>query len=182
MNRYFTRSGDDGYTGVLGEGRLPKNHPRIEAIGSVDEATAVLGLARTMCQLPKVADVILTVQRDLYAMMAEVAALPEHAARFRTLNADQVSWLEQQIEDFSTMVDMPHEFIVPGNSPAGAFLDLARASVRRAERRLVELSQRGEIDNPNLIGYINRLSSLCYILEGVEDTAAGKGQFTLAKK
>ena len=181
MNRYFSRTGDDGYTGIFGEGRLPKSHPRLEAIGTIDEASAALGLARVVCQLPHAAELLLAIQRDLYTLMAEVAASPENAPRFRVINADRVTWLEQQIDLISKTVELPHEFTISGNTLAGAVLDLARTIVRRAERRLVELQHQGEIDNADLLRYINRLSSLCYVLEGAENAAAGKGH-TLAKK
>ena len=181
MNRYFSRTGDDGYTGVLGEGRLPKCHPRLEAIGTIDEASAALGLARAVCRFPQAAELLLVIQQDLYTLMAEVAALSENAPRFRVINADRVTWLEQQIDLISTTVELPRDFTVSGNTLAGAALDLARTIVRRAERRLVELLHQGEIENTDLLRYINRLSSLCYVLEGAENTAAGKGH-TLAKK
>jgi cob(I)alamin adenosyltransferase len=181
MNRYFSRTGDDGYTGVLGEGRLPKSHPRLEAIGTIDEASAALGLARAVCQFPHSAELLLEVQRDLYNLMAEVAALPENALRFRVINADRVTWLEQQIDLISSSVELPREFTISGNTLADAALDLARTIVRRAERRLAELLHEGEIENTDLLRYINRLSSLCYVLEGAENAVAGIGH-TLAKK
>jgi cob(I)alamin adenosyltransferase len=181
MNRYFSRKGDDGYTGVLGKGRLPKSHPRLEAIGTIDEASAALGLVRAVCQSPHTAELLLAIQRDLYTLMAEVAASLENAPRFQIINADRVTWLEQQIDLISTTVELPREFTVSGNTFTGAALDLARTIVRRAERRLAELLHQGEIENADLLRYINRLSSLCYVLEGAEDAAAGKGH-TLAKK
>jgi cob(I)alamin adenosyltransferase len=181
MNRYYSRTGDDGYTGILGEGRLPKSHPRLEAIGTIDEASAALGLARAACQSPHTAELLLAIQRDLYTLMAEVAASPENAPRFQVINADRVTWLEQQIDLIRTTVELPREFTVSGNTFSGAALDLARTIIRRAERRLVELLYRGEIENADLLRYINRLSSLCYVLQGTEDAAAGKG-YTLAKK
>jgi cob(I)alamin adenosyltransferase len=181
MNPYYSRKGDDGFTGILGEGRLPKHHPRLEAVGTVDEASAALGMARAACKLPETAELLLAIQRDLYGLMAEVAALPENANRFRTIHADRVTWLEQEIDLLSKTVDLPREFIVSGITPAGAALNLARTVVRRAERHLVELFHQGEIENTDIIGYINRLSSLCFILEGVENSAAGK-EPELAKK
>jgi cob(I)alamin adenosyltransferase len=134
-----------------------------------------------VCQLPLTAELLLTIQRDLYTLMAEVAALPEHASRFRAINTERVLWLEQQIDRISTTVDLPHEFTVSGNTPSGAALNLARTVVRRAERRVTELLHQGEIENIDLLRYINRLSSLCYVLEGAENAAAGKDQ-ELAKK
>jgi cob(I)alamin adenosyltransferase len=181
MHPYYSRTGDDGYTSVLGFGRLPKHHPRLEAIGTIDEASAALGVARTLCQLTQTAELLITIQRDFYSLMAEVAALPENAARFRTIGAERVTWLEQQIDLISATIDLPGEFTISGNSPAGAALDLARTVVRRAERRLTELLHQGEIDNIYLIQYSNRASSLIYVLEGAENTAAGKNP-ELAKK
>ena len=136
MKSFYTRKGDDGYTGLLKEGRVPKNHPIPEAVGALDEASAALGVARAACQGNSSAETILTVQRDLYSIMAEIAASPEHAVQFRKVNASRVSWLEAQIELFSAQVNLPKDFIVPGDSPAGAALALARTIVRRAERQV----------------------------------------------
>jgi cob(I)alamin adenosyltransferase len=181
MDHYYSRNGDDGYTGILGEGRLPKYHPRLEAVGTVDEASAAIGMARAECQLPQSADILLTIQRDLYSLMAEVAALPQNAARFRVINEDRVTWLEQQTDLIGAKIDHPREFNVSGNSLAGAALNLARTIVRRAERRVAELLHRGEIENLELLRYINRLSSLCFVLETAENAAAGKPPYMLAK-
>ncbi len=181
MKSFYTRTGDDGYTGLLGEGRVPKYHPVTEAVGAIDEATAALGLARASSQLEEDAEALLTVQRDLYHLMAEVAATPENAPRFRKIDAARVAWLEQQIDCFSARVEMPKEFIVPGDTPAGAALALARTVVRRAERRVVELYHEQAIQNPQLVQYLNRLSSLCFVLELYENQAAGNITTTLAK-
>ena len=181
VKRYYSRTGDDGYTGILGEGRLPKYHPRLEAVGTIDEASAAIGMARAVCQLSYSNELLLTIQRDLYNMMAEVAALPENAASFRVIDGARVIWLEQQTDLVSNTIDLPHEFTVSGNSPPGAALNLARTIIRRAERRIAELIHHNEIENHEILRYINRLSSLCYVLEGAENNAAGKAQYTLAK-
>lgn len=182
MNPYYSRSGDDGYSGILGEGRLPKYHPRLEAVGTLDEASAALGVARAFCALPQIAALILDIQRDLYRLMAEVAAPPENAARFHYIDEGRVIWLEEQIAQLSSTVELPREFTVSGSTPSGASLDLARTIVRRAERRIAELVHQGELDNVEIMRYINRLSSLCYILEGAENIAGGKPHYTLAKE
>jgi cob(I)alamin adenosyltransferase len=182
MTPVNSHTGDDGFTGILGEGRVPKHHPRLEALGSIDEASAALGMARASVKMKLTADVLLTIQRDLYKMMAEIAASPDNAERFRAINEDRVSWIEAQIEYFSDFVELPQEFTLPGNTPASATLDLARTIVRRAERRITELLHHNEIANKNLLSYLNRVSTLCYILEGVENAAAGQDQYTLAKE
>jgi len=173
MSPLFTRTGDDGTTGLLGEGRLPKSHPRIETLGTLDEASAALGLARSLCKAEQTGPLLVEAQRDLYALMAEVAATPENAAQFRTLDSGRVQWLASQAEAISAVVPMPDEFILPGDSPGAAALSLARTIVRRAERRLAGLLETGEIENQVLLQYLNRLSSLCFVLELLENQAAG---------
>jgi cob(I)alamin adenosyltransferase len=181
MPPFYTRKGDDGTTGMLGEGRLPKYHPRMEALGALDEASASLGLARAGCRAPQTAPILVRIQRDLYGLMAEVAAAPGNADRFRTIQAEHVTWLETQTDALEASVEVPKEFILPGDTPAGAALSLARAVVRRAERRLAELHDQGEVANPELLRYLNRLSSLCFVLELAENQAAGQAT-SLAKE
>lgn len=178
---FYTRTGDDGTTGLLGEGRVPKTHPRIEALGVLDESTATLGLARAQARDPRCEAILLEAQRDLYKLMAEVAATPDQVDKFHFIDAARVDWIESQIEALAATVTMPREFILPGDTVAGAALSLARAVIRRAERRVVELAEAKEIYNPELGRYLNRLSSLCFVLELVENATAGKDT-TLAKK
>lgn len=170
---FYTRKGDDGTTGLLGEGRVAKYDARIEALGTLDESTAALGVARASARDARSAPLLLEAQRDLYRLMAEAASTPENATRFH-FDAQRVDWLEEQIESLSQTVETPKEFIVPGDSAAGAALSLARAVVRRAERRVVELFDAGEIKNPDLQKYLNRLSSLLFVLELIENQSAGK--------
>ena len=170
---FYTRRGDDGTTGLLGKGRVPKFHLRIEALGTLDESTATLGLARASVHDPRSAPLMLNVQRDLYRLMAEVAAAPEHADQFR-FDEGRVQWIEEQTDLLSKTVEMPNEFIIPGDSIGGASLSLARAVVRRAERRVAELLDAKEITNSSLQQYLNRLSSLLFVLQLIENQTAGK--------
>jgi cob(I)alamin adenosyltransferase len=178
---FYTSRGDDGTTNLLGEGRVAKYHARIEAVGTLDESTAALGLARAQCAAPHSGAILLHAQRDLYRLMAEVAATPENAEQFRFIDSGRIQWLEEQTDALSKLVEMPKEFILPGDSVAGAALSLARAIIRRAERRVVELFDAGEITNPDLQRYLNRLSSLCFVLELLENKAAGH-KTTMAKE
>ena len=180
MAGFYTRKGDSGYTGVLGEGRLPKHHPRMEAIGSVDEATAGIGVARSQALTPGLNSILVVIQSDLYHLMAEIAATPENVQTFRKIDADRVRWLEDQIDLIGKKIDMPKEFIVPGDSQPGAAFAMARTLVRRAERRISQLLHNDQIDNPELLRYLNRLSSLCFILELSENQNAGIAVPTLA--
>ena len=177
---FYTRTGDDGTTGLLGEGRVTKTHPRIEALGALDEASATLGLARAQVLDPRCEPILREAQRDLYKLMAEVAATPENADKFHSIDESRVHWLEAQTDSLSATLTMPHEFILPGDTPSGAALSRARAVIRRAERRVVELIEAKEASNTELVRYLNRLSSLCFVLELAENAAAGKST-TLAK-
>jgi len=178
---FYTRKGDNGTTGLLGPGRVAKYELRMEALGAIDEATAHLGMARALCSAPGLTEMILQVQRDLYQLMAEVAAPPDTAAQFRKIDAARVEWLETQTDALTERVNMPREFIVPGDSVPAAALDQARAVVRRAERRVTELHARGEVESNELLRYLNRLSSLCFVMELWENQAAGRDRPTLAR-
>ena len=170
---FYTRKGDDGTTGLLGKGRVSKNHARIEAIGNLDESSASLGAARAAARHPLSGTILLEAQRDLYNLMAEVAATAENEHQFH-FESGRVDWVETQTDELSKIVQMPKEFIVPGDSVAGAALSLARTVVRRAERRVVELFDKKEITNPAIQQYLNRLSSLLFALELLENQAAGR--------
>jgi cob(I)alamin adenosyltransferase len=181
MSKFYTRKGDDGYTDLLGPGRVPKYHPRPEALGALDEASAALGIARAACRSEISAALILTIQRDLYSLMAEVAATPENASRFRRIDKVRVDWLETEAEALTKLVEVPSDFIVPGDSQAGAALALSRAIVRRAERQVAQLIHNQELQNTELLRYLNRLSTLVFLLELLENQTAGKARPTLAK-
>ena len=191
MPDYFGGTGDDGYTGLLGDRRVPKSHPRPEAYGALDEASAALGVARALVRSEQVQKVLIETQRDLYHIMSEVAAEPEIAERFRVVDRRRVDWLETQIERFGSEVVMPKEFVLGGDTSSAAALDFARTVVRRAERAAIrlDLEARAEIsaeprtdfENPHLFAYLNRLSSLCFVLALWEVQNRGDGSPTLAK-
>jgi cob(I)alamin adenosyltransferase len=174
MTPIYKRSGDDGSTGLLGQSRLPKYHPRMETLGALDEASAALGLARALSKEAQTESLMKNVQHDLYIIMTEVAATPGNAKQFRRLDQSRVLWLESQTDAISASAPIPTEFIMPGDSVAGGSLALARTIVRRAERRAAELLDSGEIENRTLLQYLNRLSSLCFALEVFENFKAGK--------
>jgi cob(I)alamin adenosyltransferase len=181
MSPIYTRTGDEGETGLLGAQRVPKFDRRIEALGTLDEATAALGMARAMSQAPQTAPLLVEAQHDLYNLMAEVAATPENAGKFRAIDENRVKWLETEADRLNDVLPKQHEFIIPGENPASAAMSLARTVVRRAERRVAELYHHGGLKNPHLLAYINRLSSLCFVLELLENRHAGQAP-RLAKK
>ena len=189
-NKFYTARGDDGYTGLLGAGRVPKYDPRPEAFGTVDEATSAMGLARATIKSERNRRVLLESPRHLYCIMAELASTPETAKTFACLGADKVEWLEAHTDAIAAEVSLPREFIVPGDSLPGATLDLARAVVRRAERLVVKLYHDEGVGyngveynaaaNPQIIRYLNRLSSLLFVMARHEDALAGVSAVTLA--
>lgn len=172
-----TKTGDTGLTGVLGPGRLPKEDPRIESLGAVDEATSALGLARAWCDDPFVYDILLHIQRDLYTLMAELATTTVRAdAIGMRITGDDVARLERTQEGLLVRVEIPPRFILPGDTRAGATLDFARATVRRAERavsRLFHTDGTGGLASGEGLRYLNRLSDLLFVLARAAEAGAG---------
>ena len=179
--KFYTTTGDDGTTGLIGDERVKKYHPRPEAIGSVDETQAALGMARAVMQDKEAAQVVLQAQRDLYHLMAELSATKEVASRFSIIDAQRVVWLESQTDHYGEQITLPREFVVSGDSVAGAALDFARTVARRAERRVFRIYDDGLIDNPDLARYLNRLSSLLFVLARYEDALSGQSMVTVAR-
>lgn len=177
--KFYTGRGDDGTTDLLGA-RVTKDDPRVEALGALDEATSAIGYGRSMAADERVGNDLVTVQRDLYRIMAELAFTAELRPPSYELKRDRVDWLELESDGLASLVELPPEFVLPGESMPGAALDVARTVVRRAERQVVALA-RGDHDvNAAIPAYLNRLSSLLFIAARVEDSAAG-GQVRRAK-
>jgi len=177
----FTARGDDGSTGLLGNGRYPKSDSRFEVLGSLDECSAILGLAKSLIDDPKISELITAIQRDLYQIMGEVSVLSENRTAFPQLSADVVLRLENSIFDLNKEAHKPDGFIIPGDSTESAILDVARTIVRRAERRISQYFDEGKIDNLVIRQYINRLSSLIFSLELVIVQRKKKTHPTMAK-
>lgn len=165
MAKVTTGTGDTGYTGLLGEQRVPKYDPRPDTFGTVDEATSALGLARATTSDPKVKEIVYQVQQELYLLMGELATPPEHYEKMGLrMTPEHVRRLEEIEETLKQEVEIPNKFIIPGDTPAGAALDLARTIIRRAERMAVKLLHDGVIANGEVVRYLNRLSDLVFIL------------------
>ena len=187
-----TRKGDDGTTGLLyGGERIAKDDLRTEAYGTIDEAVAALGLARAQLGLKDrlgalspafgdLAGLILRLQRDLFVVAAELATNPDAWGRLedgRTrVSADMVEGVETLLREIEGHIEMPREFVVPGETPTSAALELARTVLRRAERRAVTLGREGLIPGPHLLPYLNRTADLLWVLaraaEQAESTSA----------
>ena len=158
LSKIYTRTGDDGSTGLGDGGRVAKDSPRIEAIGAVDELNSQLGVLRTH-DLSKDGDALLaTIQHRLFDLGGELS-IPGRAV----ITADHVAELEQALDRLNAELTPLKEFILPGGSPAAAQAHVARSVCRRAERRLIALHH-AEPLSPSAIGYLNRLSDLLFVL------------------
>jgi len=164
-DKVYTRTGDDGTTGLLYGGRVRKDSELPTAYGAVDEAQAVLGLVRAEAGPgTELADVIVAIERDLYVLMAELATLPENRSKLKpgtsAVTEAMVTALERQIDATSERFEPPTEFVVPGETKVAALLDVARTVVRRAERHALVAAP-----SPSLtVTYLNRLSDLLWTL------------------
>lgn len=158
LSKIITRTGDDGTTGLADGGRVPKDDPRIEAIGAVDELNSVLGLL--LCDdLPEPArGVVSRVQHELFDLGGELS-LPGHSL----IKADAVQRLEKETELLNESLPPLKEFILPGGNRAAATCHLARTACRRTERRVITLARHAEV-NPQLQVYLNRLSDLLFVI------------------
>ena len=167
-------TGDDGTTGLLGGGRAPKDDARIEAFGTVDEASSALGLARSLTPHARVNLICEELQRGLYEIGAELGTNPRSGKAFVTTRPQQVKRLEDLILELESEVSMPEGFVLPGATPASAALDVARAVTRRAERRCVTLERTGGLQNPEVRRWLNRLSLLLFVLGRYEEGLTGR--------
>jgi len=163
--KVYTKTGDDGTTGLFYGGRVPKDSAQPWAYGTVDEAQAVLGVARSFVEPGSELDqLLIRLCHDLYVAMAELATLPENRAKLQAgttlVTAEMVAALERLIDDYSERFEAPTEFVIPGGERAAAQLDLARTVVRRAER----LAVRVLADGSQVVAYLNRLSDLLWTL------------------
>jgi cob(I)alamin adenosyltransferase len=181
MSKFFTATGDDGTTGLLGDERVKKYDPRMETLGALDELSATLGMARSIC-LKSTSVVVKDIQVDLYKIMAEVAATDEQQARFRQITQLNVEFLENRIQELSNGIADPKGFILPGDTQASASISLARSVARRAERRVAELLDLRVIENDQLVRYLNRLSSLLFVMELKEVAESDAGKLSFAKE
>jgi cob(I)alamin adenosyltransferase len=173
----YTKTGDDGTTGLLFGGRVSKADAVIETCGALDEAVAALGLGRAALDDSRLQEIVLNLQRGLFAAAAEIAANPRSRGRLvpgiSAVTAEMTAALEQAIDGLLAEHPLRPAFVVPGANPASATLDLARTFLRRAERRLIAAREGGTAVSPTLIAYVNRASDLAYVLAR---RAAGDGE------
>src|SRR4051794_16314141 len=173
MVKIYTRKGDDGTTSLWYGGRVPKDDLHTEAYGALDEATSALGVARSRCADARLAADILRLQNELFVAGAELATGPEARDRLEAgvsrLEDDMVEWVEERIDFYMGQVDLPPKFVIPGGTELSAQLDVARALLRRAERRIVALERSGALDGSVAVRYVNRASDLLFAMARFAD-------------
>jgi cob(I)alamin adenosyltransferase len=162
--KIYTKTGDDGTTGLFGGARVPKASPRVDAYGTVDELNAAIGVARTAKLGAAIDDVLAHVQVDLFTLGAELATVPgkEDKLKMHLLDAADSTRLERAIDDAETGLPALTNFVLPGGSPGAAALHLARTVCRRAERLVLSLPDAPT--RPDVVIYLNRLSDLLFVL------------------
>jgi cob(I)alamin adenosyltransferase len=176
--RIYTKTGDAGETGLFGGGRVPKSHPRVEAYGAVDELNAVLGWAASAVRADSLGDALRRVQPDLFAIGAHLATPAvegRKAPELPPLPHDRIAVLESWIDTAEAELPELRSFILPGGSPGGAALHVARTVCRRAERRVVELALAEAVAELILV-YLNRLSDLLFVFARLENHRAGAAE------
>jgi cob(I)alamin adenosyltransferase len=179
--KIYTKTGDEGQTGLFGGGRVSKDDPRVEAYGEVDELNAVLGLVRAAEMMPRIDEVLVPVQRDLFSIGAllstpDLKKMHDHLAKAQ-VDEGRISELERAIDACEKELEPLRAFIIPGGTPKAAALHLARTVCRRAERRVIHLQR--EVEIPQIVVvYLNRLSDLLFTLARVANTRAGAGEVT----
>jgi cob(I)alamin adenosyltransferase len=179
--KIYTRTGDDGETGLFGGGRVGKDDPRVNAYGEIHELNAVLGMARAVELMPRIDEVLMPIQRDLFSIGA-LLATPDHdrmreQLRKARIDDERIAELERAIDACEQELEPLRSFILPGGTPKSAVLHVARTVCRRAERTVVAL--RREETVPELVViYLNRLSDLLFMLARVANRRAGAGEVT----
>lgn len=159
LSKIYTRTGDDGTTGLADGSRTPKHDLRIETFGTVDETSSAIALVLAEDEVPdRVREILLRVQNDLFELGAELS-MPGYSG----INASDITALENALDEINADLPSLREFVLPGGDRAAAACHLARTICRRAERRAFELNTREPL-NPDLLGYLNRLSDLLFVL------------------
>ncbi len=179
--KIYTKTGDEGSTGLFGGERVGKDNIRVEAYGDVDELNAVIGMARSVEMMPRIDEVLVPIQRDLFAIGALLATpdrdkMAQHLQKAR-IDEGRIGELERAIDEGEAELEPLTAFIIPGGTPKAAALHVARTVCRRAERHVVRLQHEVELP-PLAVIYLNRLSDLLFTLARVANRRAGAGEVT----
>ena len=176
--RIYTKKGDDGTTGLLYGGRVPKDHVRTEVYGTLDETVSALGLARAGGLVERVESIAVRLQREMFVVGAQLATAEENQSKLEPgvsrVTPEMTAGAENEIDALIAEHPLPQEFVLPGETPGSAGLDLARSTIRRAERQAVAMDRAGLVPDPEILRYLNRASDLLFVLARYEEAERGK--------
>lgn len=175
--KIYTKKGDDGTTGLLYGGRVHKDDPRTEVYGTLDETVSALGIARAGGLTPRVQEIVVRIQREMFVAGAQLATAEENQSKLQDgvsrVTPAMTERAEHDIDALLAEHPLPQEFVLPGEAPGSAGLDLARSVVRRAERQAVAMNGRGQVADPEVLRYLNRVSDLLFALARYEEASRG---------
>lgn len=179
--KIYTKTGDEGLTGLFGGGRVSKDHARVDAYGDVDELNAFVGFARSADRMPEIDEILVGIQRDLFSIGALLATpdrekMQQHLTKAR-ISGDRIVELEHTIDACDRELEPLKAFILPGGTQKAAALHVARTVCRRAERRVIHLQREAEVPQIVVV-YLNRLSDVLFTLARFANTRAGAGEVT----
>jgi cob(I)alamin adenosyltransferase len=176
--RIYTRKGDDGTTGLLYGGRVEKDDNRTSVYGTLDETVSALGIARAAGLCSRVGEIVVRIQREMFVVGAQLATSQENQAKLQPgISKVEPSMTTQAESDIDSLISdrpLPQEFILPGATLGAAGLDLARSTIRRAEREAVAMNRAGLVPDPEILRYLNRVSDLLFVLARYEEGERGR--------
>lgn len=176
--KIYTKKGDDGTTGLLYGGRVGKDDQRTEVYGTLDETVSALGVARAGGLVPKVEEIVVRIQREMFVVGAQLATSADSQSKLQEgvskIDAAMTPRLETEIDALIAKHPLPQEFILPGETLGAAGLDLARSTIRRAERQAVAMDKQGLVPDPEILRYLNRLSDLLFVLARYQEAEEGR--------
>lgn len=176
--KIYTKKGDEGTTGLLYGGRVPKDDARTDVYGTLDEVVSALGLARAGGLVPRVEEIVIRLQREMFVVGAQLATSEGNQAKLQDgvsrVTPEMTATAESDIDALIGQHPLPQEFILPGQTMGSAGLDVARSTIRRAERRAVTMERGGLVTDPEVLRYLNRISDLLFVLARFEEAERGR--------
>jgi cob(I)alamin adenosyltransferase len=175
--KIYTKKGDDGSTGLLYGGRVPKDDIRTDVYGTIDETVSALGIARAGGLVERIEAIVVRLQREMFVAGAHLATAEANQSKLQPgvsrVMPEMTEQAEREIDELTTEHPLPQEFILPGGTPGSAGLDLARSTIRRAERRAVTMDSEGLLPDPEILRWLNRVSDLLFVLARYQESASG---------
>ena len=175
--KIYTKKGDDGSTGLLYGGRVSKDDIRTDVYGTIDETVSALGVARAGGLVKRVEDIVIRLQREMFVAGAHLATAESNQSKLQAgvsrVTPDMTEQAERDVDQLTAEHPLPQEFILPGETLGSAGLDLARSTIRRAERRAVTMDREGIMPDPEILRWLNRVSDLLFVLARYQEAASG---------